>query len=123
MADSNEVRTLVERAVKAAVPPDGMVQKKIRPESEITWPSPAPLAGLRAAQEVIRLANEALHRFALDLRGEGQSWEQVADLMGIPWSSEYVQRERAYELVLGPDPEGTRWHPSNLYWTCAGPDG
>lgn len=118
MADLSEVRGLVDRAVRAAVPPDQMVERKIRPESEYGWPEPAPLAGLQAALTVVRLAQEQAYRHALALRGEGCSWAAVADLLEIPWSEEYSRVERAYELVA------TKGYRDLLaVWTCGGPEG
>lgn len=117
--DLAQVRSIVDRAVKAAVPADQMVERKIRPESDYGWPEPRPLAGLQAALTVARLAEQQAYRFAVGLRGEGTSWREVADLLDIPWSDQYSRPERAYELVLGPEPG----HVRSLYWTCGGPDG
>jgi hypothetical protein len=118
------VRSIVDKAVRAATPPDQMLDRRIRPESEYSWPEPTPLAGLRAALTVVRLAQQQAYKFVLGLRGEGTSWREVADLLDIPWSDEYSRAERAYELVLGPDPEeSSAFYTRNLYWHCGGPLG
>jgi hypothetical protein len=122
-----QVRSLVDRAVTTAVPAADMVERKIRPESEFGYPEPRPLAGLQAALLVARLANDRAYRFAKDLRGEGtHTWDEIADLLGIPWSDDYVRRERAYELVGGDDPAQRRrgaYADVRVYWACAGPRG
>lgn len=120
--DLGQVRSLVSRAVTAAVPPADVVERKIRPESTFGYPEPRPLAGLRAALLVARLAHDQAYRFVTTLRGEGTSWAAVVELLEIPWSSEYVQAERAYELVAGS--YGSSYGGDlRLYWTCGGPGG
>lgn len=117
----DEVRSIVDRAVKAAVPPEQMVERKIRPESSFGWPEPQPLAGLKAALTVARMAQGRAYTFAVALRGEGSSWSAIADLLEIPWSEEYARVERAYELVAGPGP--STYSGPRVYWTCGGPRG
>lgn len=120
----DEVRSLVERAVRAATPPDQQVERRARPESDYSWMEPTPAAGLHAALTVVKIAQQKAYKFVLGLRGEGTSWREVADLLEIPWSEEYSRLERAYELVLGPEPEGSSpFHTRSVYWTCGGPGG
>jgi hypothetical protein len=120
--DLGRVRGLVDQAVAAAVPPTEMVERKIRPESTFGYPEPRPLAGLQASLLVARLANDRAYRFVKALRGEGTSWAAIVDLLEIPWSPDYVQRERAYELVAGA--AGSSYSGDlRLYWTCGGPGG
>lgn len=117
----DQVRGLVDRAVKAAVPAEQMFERKLRPDSEFGFREARPLAGLQAALLVARLATAEAYKFAKGLRGEGTSWLELADLLDIPWSEEYVRRERAYELVAGPP--GSTYSGRSLYWTCGGPNG
>ena len=119
--DLGQVRSIVDRAVKAAVPAGQMGERKIRPESDYGWPEPRPLAGLQAALTVARIAQDQAYNFAKALRGEGTSWAAIADLLEIPWSKEYARTERAYELVAGATP-GT-FSDARVYWTCGGPRG
>lgn len=119
--DLGQVRQIVDRAVKAAVPADQMFERKIRPESDYGWPEPRPLAGMAAALIVVRMAQDQAYKFAKDLRGEGCSWPAIADLLEIPWSEEYSRPERAYELVAGQAP-GT-FGNQRVYWTCGGRGG
>lgn len=119
--DLGQVRAIVDRAVKAAVPADQMFERKIRPESDYGWPEPRPLAGMQAALTVARMAQDQAYKFAKDLRGEGSSWREIADLLEIPWSDEYSRPERAYELVAVATP-GT-FSSARVYWTCGGPGG
>jgi hypothetical protein len=119
--DINQVRGLVDRAVKAAVPAADMVERKIRPESDYSWPEPRPLAGLQAALTVAHLAQDQAYKFAKELRGEGTSWAEIADLLEIPWSQDYARPERAFELVAGP--ASTVSYDRYVFWTCGGPDG
>lgn len=120
----DEVRSLVEKAIRAAVPPDRLVERKFRPDSDYAWQEPAPAAGLSAALAVVKIAQEHAYKFVLGLRGEGTSWREAADLLEIPWSDQYWRPERAYELVLGPEPEGgSRFHARSVYWRCGGPLG
>lgn len=122
--DLGQVRSIVDRAVKAAVPADQMVERKVRPESEYSWPVPRPLAGLHAALTVVRLAQDQAYTFAKELRGQGSTWREIADLLEVPWSDEYSQVERAYELVAGPaDHRRGAFRDSRVYWTCGGPKG
>src|SRR5690242_7095917 len=100
--DLAQVRSIVERSVRAAVPADQMIEKKIRPDSDYGWPEPRPLAGLQAALAVARFAQGEAYRFARQLRGEGSSWAEIADLLEIAWSEDYHRTERAFELVAGP---------------------
>jgi hypothetical protein len=118
--DFGQVRSVVDRAVKAAVPADQMVERKLRPESDYSWPEPRPLAGLQAALTVVRMAQDQAYAFAKALRGEGTSWREIADLLEIPWSDEYSRVERAYELVAGAAPST---FSNRVYWTCGGPAG
>jgi hypothetical protein len=117
-----EVRSLVDRAVKAAVDPSDMFERRIRPDSDYGWPEPRPRAGLVAALEVARIAQRKAHEYAKELRSEGASWADVTDLLGIPWSSEYARVERAYELVAR-DAGSSYSGELRLYWRCAGPGG
>lgn len=122
--DLGQVRSIVDRAVKAAVPADQMVERKVRPESDYSWPVPQPLAGLHAALTVVRLAQDQAYTFAKALRGEGSAWREIADLLEIPWSDEYSRVERAYELVAGPaDHRRGAFADLRVYWTCGGPNG
>lgn len=122
--DLAQVRSVVDRAVKAAVPPGQMVERKSRPESSYGWPEPRPLAGLAAALTVVQLAQAQAYTFAKALRGEGSSWREIADLLEIPWSDEYSRVERAYELVAGPaDHRRGTYADLRVYWTCGGPNG
>ncbi len=119
-----DLKELVKRAIQSAVPRHELVERRIRPESDYSWHEPSPRAGLTAALEVAAIAQRAAYEYVLALRGEGISWKKAAELLGIEWSSEYVQAERAYELVLGPEPEGSRgFSGRNLYWRCGGPAG
>lgn len=122
--DLSQVRGTVERAIREATPPADLVERKMRPESTITWQQPTPRAGLRAALTVVAIAQQQAYRYVLGLRGEGVSWREVADLLDIPWSEEYSRPERAYELVLDPDPESSRsFDTPSVSWQCGGPDG
>lgn len=119
-----QLRDLVKKAIQAAVPADQMVERKHRPDSDYTWCEPSPRAGLDAALQVLAIAQRQAYDSVLGLRAEGVSWDQAADLLGIEWSEDYVRRERAYELVLGPTPkDSSPWRDRTLYWYCAGPLG
>lgn len=119
--DMAAVRQLVDRAVRAAVPAGQMTTRKIRPESDYGFPEPRPLAGLQAALSVARLAQNQAHTFAKGLRGEGSSWDEIADLLEIEWSADYVKRERAFELVAGP--VSSYSYDRYVFFTCGGPRG
>lgn len=118
----DQVRGLVDRAVKAAVPPAQMYERKITPTSDYGWPEPYPRAGLAAALEVARLAQRKAHEYAKELRAEGVTWKELVELLDIPWSPDYVQVERAYELVAG-DAGSSYSSELRLYWRCGGPGG
>jgi hypothetical protein len=120
-AHMSAVRQLVERAVEALVPADQMTLRKFRPESEYGFREPKPLAGLQAALTVARVAQTRAYGFAEGLRGEGSSWAQVADLLGIEWSADYVQRERAFELVAGSVSNVS--YDRYVFFICGGPLG
>ncbi|GIJ40510.1 hypothetical protein [Micromonospora andamanensis] len=119
--DMAAVRQLVDRAVRAAVPAAQMTTRKIRPESDYGFPEPRPLAGLQAALAVTRLAQDQAYTFAKGLRGEGSSWDEIADLLEIEWSEDYARRERAFELVAGP--ASTISYDRYVFFTCGGPRG
>jgi hypothetical protein len=122
--DVEALQSAVERVIRSAVPPDQQVERRARPESEYSWREPTPAAGLRAALAVVELAQQQAYKFVRGLRSEGVSWREAADLLSIPWSDDYSRTERAYELVLGPDPEGSsRFHARCVYWSCGGPFG
>jgi hypothetical protein len=116
-----EVRSLIDRAVTTAVPPGGTYQRKIMPESTYGITTPYPLAGLQAALRVAAIATAKAYGFAKDLRAEGSTWAEIADLLQIPWSEDYRRVERAYELVGGParNRRGA-FADVRVYWTCAG---
>lgn len=120
----NELNRLVEKAILAVIPADQLVERKLRPESTISWKEPTPAAGLTAALAVVKAAQQQAYKFVLGLRGEGTSWREVADLLEVPWTEGQSRTELAYDLVLGPasdsiSPFATR----NLYWHCRGPLG
>jgi hypothetical protein len=119
--DLQQVRSIVDRGVKAAVPASQMTERKIRPESDYGWPEPLPLAGLQAALTVVRFAQDQAYTFAKALRGEGSSWAEIADLLEIPWSEDYSRPERAFELVAGPASRSS--YDRYVFWTCGGPLG
>lgn len=122
--DMGQVHSIVHRAIQAATPPDQHVERRVRPESDYSWREPTPAAGLHAALTVVKIAQMEAYKYVLGLRGEGVSWREVADLLEIPWSDQYARDERAYELVLGPEPEGgSRFHVRSVYWYCGGPYG
>jgi hypothetical protein len=116
--DMTAVRQWVDRAVTAAVPASQMTTRKIRPESDYGFPEPQPLAGLQAALTVARLAQDQAYKFAKGLRGEGSSWSQIAELLQIPWSADYRQEERAFELVAGPISNIS--YDRYVFFTCGG---
>jgi hypothetical protein len=119
-----ELKTVIDRAIRSAVPPHEQVERRSRPESEYSWMEPTPMAGLRAALTVVEIAQQEAYKYVRGLRGEGTPWREIADLLSIPWSDEYSRTERAYELALGPDPEGSSpFHQRNVYWHCRGPLG
>jgi len=120
---ARKARQLVGDAVRAAVPANAMVERRIRPGSDHTWPEPTPLAGLRAAQQVIRLAEHHLYGSVAGLRAEGTSWRDVADLLEIPWSGEYSRVERAFELTAAAIGHDSNWSGLRIYWYCGGPLG
>lgn len=121
---AQKVRQLIGDAVRAAVPAAAMVERRIRLDSDYSWPEPSPLAGLRAAQKVCRLVEQQhLYRHVAGLRGEGTSWREIANLLEIPWSSEYVQAERAYELTAAAIGFDSNWSGLRVYWYCGGPQG
>lgn len=119
---ATQVRDLVGRAVKAAVPPAQIYQRKFQPDSDYGWPEPYPRAGLAAALEVARLAQRKAHEYAKELRAEGVTWKELVKLLDIPWSPDYVQVERAYELVAT-DAGSSYGGDLRLYWRCGGPGG
>lgn len=120
--DLEQVRQLVKQAVQAATRPEGLAERKLRPESTISFFEPTPLAGFHAARQVCRLAEQQVYRYAVLLRGEGFSWQQIADLLEIPWSDDYARPERAFNLVAGPD-SGNTWTGPRVYWHCGSPAG
>lgn len=121
--DAATIKRLVDQAVRAAVAPDDIVERPAFPGALSTWPEPVPMAGFTAARQVVALAEQQVHKYALQLRGEGKSWRELADLMEIPWSDEYSRPERAFELVAGPD-DGSAWSRGpTVFWYCGGPLG
>lgn len=118
-----ELRQLVHKAITAAVPREGIVSRGTRPDSDYTWPQPTPAAGFAAAQKVIGLARQAMHRYAVQMRGEGTSWAQLADLLDIPWSEGYSRVERAFEQVAETEGMSSNWSGPRVYWYCGGPVG
>lgn len=113
--DMTAVRQWVDRAVIAAVPAGQMTADKYG------LAGPRPLAGLQAALSVARIAQDKAHTFAKGLRGEGSSWDEIADLLDIPWSEDYARRERAFELVAGPASSFS--YSQYVFFTCGGPRG
>jgi hypothetical protein len=117
----DEVGDLVDKAIRAAIPPDGFVERKLRPDSACSWREPAPAAGLTAALAVVKAAQQQAYKFVRGLRSEGVSWREAAGLLQVPWVEERSQAEVAFELVCGPEPEG--WRTPSVYWRCGGPSG
>jgi hypothetical protein len=118
--DLAQVRSIVDRAVKAAVPAEQMYERKARPDSDYGWPEPRPLAGIKAALTVARMAEALAYKYAKELRGEGSSWAEIADLLEIEWSEDYSRVERAYELTAG---QPLSFGNLCVFWTCGGPGG
>lgn len=122
--DLTKAGQLVDKAIRAAVQPGGMVERRMRPESTITWEEPSPLAGLNAGLAIIRIAEQRTYACAVKLRGEGITWAAIADLLGVPYSDSYARLEHTYELVRGPIPDGSGpWYEHNVHWECTGPGG
>jgi hypothetical protein len=113
-----QARQLVERAVRAVVAPTETVERRIRPDSDYSWSEPSPLAGFRAAQQVKRLAEAQVYKYAVQLRAEGiASWRQLADMLAIPYDDGYSRAERAFELMAhGAD----SFTGPRVSWTCGG---
>lgn len=118
--DLAAVRQSVDRAVRIAVAPGGMVARRSRPDSQYSWSEPSARAGFDAAQAVIAAAEQARSKYAVALRGEGVSWAEIADLLQVGWSEEYARVERAYELVAAPQ---GKLAGQRVYWHCLGPLG
>ncbi len=114
---------LVDRAVRAVVAPGDLVERRVRAESLASWTEPTPLAGLRAALAVIALAERRAHDFAVKLRGDGGTWKEIADLMGVPYDDRYSRLERTFEMVAGPPQGGGMYDQPSVYWRCGGPLG
>lgn len=110
--DTGQVRRIVTQAIRAALPAG-------------TGSGHPPAAGLAAAQTVVQIAEQEVYGYIRGLRAEGTSWSEAADLLHIPWSDDYSRVERAYELVLGPEPEDRNRfaYARNVYWRCGGPGG
>lgn len=121
--DAATIRRLVEQVVRAAVPPGDIVELPAFPGAATTWPKPTPMAGFAAARQVVALAEQEVHKYAVQLRGEGMSWRELADLMEMPWSDVYSRTERAFELVAGPDSREVWSSGPRVYWYCGGPLG
>lgn len=121
--DTATIKRLVEQAVRAAVAPDDISERPIFPGASSTWAVPDPMAGFSAARIVARLAEQEVHKYAVQLRGEGLSWRELADLMDIGWSDEWSRPERAFELVAGPDSESVWSRGPTVSWYCGGPRG
>lgn len=120
----DQLRGLIERAVLTAAGPHGTYERKLYPDSSFGITTPYPLAGLQAALAVAAAANRKAYDFAKDLRGEGSTWAEIADLLEIPWSEDYRRVERAYELVGGPaERRRGAFAEIRVYWTCAGDAG
>ncbi len=106
---NEDTSALVGRAIRAATP---------------TGQEGTNTGGLAAALTVVQLAQQQAYRFMLGLRGEGTSWREAADLLGIPWSDDYSRPERAYELVLGRDrATDDTFYRHNVYWRCGSSTG
>jgi hypothetical protein len=120
---ADRVRQLVDQAVRTAVPAAEMVQRRIRPDSDYSWPEPTPLAGVQAAQQVRRMAEQHMYRYVAGLRGEGRGWRWIADLLEIPWSDEYSRVERAFELTAAAVGHDSSWSGPRIFWYCGGPLG
>lgn len=122
--DSNLVRTLIEKAVRAATPSDQLAERKTRPESPFSWTEPTSLGGFHAAMEVRRQAERMVAKYVLALRGDGLTWPEIADLLQIPWDDNGSRTERAYEFTLGPtESTSSTWSAPRLYWRCTRYDG
>ncbi len=107
-----EARQHVDRAIRAAV------------GAYAGWENLDPATGLNGGLAVIRLAERRTYEYAVRLRGEGTTWAEIADLLGVPYSDSYARLEHTYELVRGPIPDDAGpWDQHNLYWKCGGPDG
>ncbi len=113
--DLTQAGQFVDRAIHAAVAPDGMT----RPGS--MWSEPTPLAGLHAALAVAAIVQNRVDHYAVLLRGEGTPWTKIADLLRVPYSDDYVRKEHAFEMVA--DPAGGLFDYPRVYWRCGGPLG
>lgn len=119
--ETTEVRSIIDRAIRAAVDSGDLAERPIIPGGRTTETRPTPLAGLTAALTVAKLAQQQAHKYAVEMRGDGTSWREIADLLEIPWSEEYSRVERAYDLVAS---AGHTWSGDlRIYWKCGGPLG
>ncbi len=88
------------------------------PQSLTDNSEPAPLAAVRGARELALACQRLVKHYALDARGAGETWEEVAVALGLR-SDGRPDSAAAYLSVLGVGRDDPWWSPARgVVWTC-----
>lgn len=112
--DWSHARAQLDRAVRGvvqAIHGDGAFEARPVFEGARTQQTYVkPTQGLRAAMMLCDLAERAMRDFVLQRRGEGASWDQLAEVLGM------ADAVAAFRFVA-PDEPGSS-HPATFSWRC-----
>lgn len=72
------------------------------------------LHAIEAADWLQRVAHGMAAEYARKARGQGHSWDEIADAFGIDRDQVNEPAVEAFERVAPPQ----RWRDNNAYWTC-----
>ena len=114
--------TIARRAVLDLVrqtSPADLCLSPTETEDALIAEAPRPLPAVRAAATLIQQMQGQLRAQALVARGEGASWADVADALGLDLLDAAAAACAAYERVLRPQrPDGEGAPELSLRWRC-----
>lgn len=121
------VESTILRHLREHDGPEAVTQRLVTPGYTITEPTPTDWQqGIATARIASEMARTKMLGWTRNARGEGMSWEALAEPLGIkPDPDPYATRpgEAAFELAAGVDRRDRGWSTPAVNWhcsTCAG---
>lgn len=96
---------------------DGQIVKDQSDWSVVSWPEPAyPILAIDIARTIASCANNLVVRYADAARGDGRTWLELADGLGIDPNEE--ERDHAAFMKVAGEPRSP-YHDVTVFWRCS----